>query len=149
MQLSYTTLSIIYILIYIMFLISSMLILVSYYLIPSFIEHMVLLTLFFFSFFFKLRVVLYFVVQWSALPSCLLGGLFVLRSIHWTILVNMLFSYPDLLCMSCFQYYITISVCPDIAVQSVAIFDYDYVFLNILKLSGYPFLGFMDYFYKL
>ena len=62
MQLSYTTLSIIYILIYIMFLISSMLILVSYCLIPSFTEHVVLLTLFFFSLFFRLRDVIYFVV---------------------------------------------------------------------------------------
>ena len=120
-QLSYTRLSIIYILILIMFLISSMLILVSYCVIPSFTEHVVLLTLSFLSFFFRLRDVFYFVVQWFTLPSCLLGGLSILRSIHWTILVNMLFSYPVLLCLSCFQYCITTSVCPDIAVQSVAV----------------------------
>ena len=55
----------------------------------------------------------------------------------------MLFFYTVLLCLSYFQYSITISVCLDIAVQSVAVFDYDYVFLNVFflkkKLSGYPF----------
>ena len=54
------------------------------------------------------------VVVWFT--KLLLDGLTVLRSIHWTILVNMLFFYPVLLCLSCFQYCITISVCSDIAI---------------------------------
>ena len=121
-----------------MFLISSTLILVSYCLIPFFIEHVVC-SHFFLFLLFRLKDILYFVVQWSALPSCLLGGLSVLHSIHWTILVNMLFSYPVLLCLSCFQYCITISVCPDIVIQSVIVFDQDYVFLNVLKCLDIPF----------
>ena len=149
MHLSYITSNIIYIFILIhnMFSNSSTLNLVSFSLFfPSLSTGFCSHSSFFPSF--QLKVVLYFVVQWSALPSCLLGGLSILRSIYWTILVNTLFSYPVLLCLSCFQYRITIFVCLGIAVQSVIVFDYDYVFLNVLKQPGYPFLGFMDYFYK-